>query len=293
MKTRLTAAAVAAATAIALAPAASADPAPYTGVELNQPASQTVAVEAKFNLTDDQEVGMRELRKLRGEMWDKNVPFNGSPLRQAAPSREAYVNGIAYDPGYALIALQRAVEEQHIFGMGMDHSRPYNSTNYGNAGSAFTATINGHASSGENLHSVANMSKAMRDWGFGEVTALRAANGNWNTSNGHLHSLINPANRYVGFAAAFTRNGESAAAIVGTKPTGVRSLRTDQTGSQVQVLYRPASGSETPSADPQTLGSMASSEVSPQYVLQIISVILTALSALSALYNFAKPYLPF
>ena len=117
----MTATTVASVTIIALAPAASADPAPYTGVELNQPASQTVAVEARFNLTDDEEYAMKELRRLRGSMWDANMPIDGVGLKQREPNRESYVNGISYDAGYALIALQRAVEEQHILGIGMDH----------------------------------------------------------------------------------------------------------------------------------------------------------------------------
>ena len=104
MRTRLIAATTAAATALMLAPFAAADPAPVTGVELNQPADQVIAVEAKFNLTSDQQIAMRELRKLRGDMWDRNVPFNGTTLRQAAAkhgltSRDAYVNAAQYDAG--------------------------------------------------------------------------------------------------------------------------------------------------------------------------------------------------
>ena len=44
MRTRLIAATTAAATALTLAPFAAADPAPVTGVELNQPADQVIAV---------------------------------------------------------------------------------------------------------------------------------------------------------------------------------------------------------------------------------------------------------
>ena len=81
-------------------------------MELNQPADQVIAVEAKFNLTSDQEIAMRELRKLRGDMWDRNVPFDGTTLRQAAAkhgltSRDAYVNAAQYDAGLSRIALQR------------------------------------------------------------------------------------------------------------------------------------------------------------------------------------------
>lgn len=246
---------------------------------------------------------MEALRELRGRVWDSNVPFRddrypgATTIREAAAaegfhSRDAYVNGVENDYGYAMVALQRSVEEQHFYGIGMDHTRPYNSTCYRNCGDAFTATINGRSPSAENIHSVADISVAMRGWGVGELPALRLAQGRWNTSNGHVHSLINPANRYVGFAAAFTRTGESSVAILGTEYSTVAGLiMIDH--PQVEVLYRPANGKETPSMEPKELGAIGSSDVSPQYVLKIVSGILTALSALSALYNFAKPYLPF
>jgi len=87
-------------------PVANADPAPFTYVELNQPSSQTVAVEAQFNLTADSEVGIAGVRALRADMWDKNVPFNGMPLRDVAAqsgfkTRDAYVNAVQPDYGFS------------------------------------------------------------------------------------------------------------------------------------------------------------------------------------------------
>ena len=84
-------------------------------MELNQPADQVIAVEARFNLTSDQEIAMRELRKLRADMWDRNVPFNGTTLRQAAAkhgltTRDAYVGAAKYDAGLSRIALQRGAQ---------------------------------------------------------------------------------------------------------------------------------------------------------------------------------------
>ena len=92
MRIRLYAAATAAATALVLAPAASADPAPVTGVELNQPADQVIALETKFNLTNDAETGISELRKLRGDMWDQHVPYDGKPLRTVAAEPVSYTH---------------------------------------------------------------------------------------------------------------------------------------------------------------------------------------------------------
>lgn len=301
-RTRTLAATLAATTALVLAPAASADRAPGTGVELNQPADQVVAVEAKFDWGKDQREGMEALRELRGRVWDQNVPFRDdrypgvTTIRDAAAaegfhSREAYVNGVENDYGYSMVALQRSIEEQHFYGIGMDHTRPYNSTCYGNCGNAFTATILGRSPSAENIHSVADISVAMRGWGVKELPALQLARGEWNTSNGHVHSLINPANRYVGFAAAFTRTGESSVAILGTEFSGGACNKLDR--PQIEVLYRPANGRETPSMDPQTLGAIGSSDVSPQYVLKIVTTILSVISALGFVYNNVKPYLPF
>ena len=287
MRTRLIAATTAAATALTLAPFAAADPAPVTGVELNQPADQVIAVEAKFNLTSDQETAMRELRKLRGDMWDRNVPFDGVPLRTAAAkqgltSRQAYVDAAQYDAGLSRIALQRGAEAAKFF----RHQRPYNSTCTNNCGDIKTATYKGKAAPGENLHSVGSMGKAMQDWGYGEVGALVRANGQFNSGNGHLHNLIDPRMRAYGFASVVTAEGE--ASVTSTCGVGAGSDRIE--GAQNTVLHRPANGGEKPSTTPKKLvfGGGGSSS-SPREILGIIATVLTVLSLLQTLYRFAEP----
>ena len=166
MRTRTLSVAVATATALATMPVANADPAPFTYVELNQPSSQTVAVEAQFNLTADSEVGIAGVRALRADMWDKNVPFNGMPLRDVAAkaglkTRDDYVNAVQSDYGLSLIALQRGVEASKLF----RHERMYNSTCYGDCGRIYTATINGNRSGGENLAPVSSLTWSMKMWG--------------------------------------------------------------------------------------------------------------------------------
>ena len=261
-------------------------------MELNQPADQVIAVEARFNLTSDQETAMRELRKLRGDMWDRNVPFDGTTLRQAAAeqgltSRQAYVDAVQLDPGYQAIALQRAVEAAKKF----EHVRPYNSTCYGNCGKEDTATINGKGPYGQVLSTRGDIASSMQAWGFDELAALQRLNGAWsadqNNLTGHLHSLINPRVTYVGFAAVTTAEGTASAGSVGYTPTGVTSY---PAGQRTEVLHRPANRGEKPSTTPKKLvfGGAGSSS-SPREVLSIIATVLTVLSVLQTLYKFAEP----
>lgn len=44
------------------------------------------------------------------------------------------------------------------------------------------------------------MSSAFDGWSYGELEALKEANGFWDMNNGHLHILINPNNVSFGFA---------------------------------------------------------------------------------------------
>ena len=267
-------------------------------MELNQPADQVIAVEAKFDLTSDQNVGMEELRKLRGAMWDQNVPFlelrgaGNTRLRDVAANygldtRDKYVNAIQVDTGYNLIALQRATEAAEFMG----HDRPHNSTCAANAncGSEATATINGKGGYGTNLHSTSNISRAMQGWGFGELVALKRLGGAFSADqrnlSGHLHTLINPANTRIGFAGVVTAEGEASAAAVGSEATGVTVM---PQGEQTTVLHRPANSGEKPSTTPKKLilGGASMSEIR-----RIISIVLTVLTIASALVKFIEPQL--
>lgn len=283
MHIRLLAATTSAAAALTLAPFAAADPAPVTGVELNQPAGQVVAVEAKFNLTSDQDTAMRELRKLRGDMWDRNVAFDGMTLRQAAAkqglkTRQAYVDAAQYDAGLSRVALQRGAEAAQFF----RHERPYNATCTANCGDTGTATYKGKAGAGENLHSAANMGKAMQDWGYGEVGDLVRANGHFNTGNGHLHNLLDPQLKRYGFASVVTAEGEASVTAAGWTTAGSERIE----GEQNTVLHRPANGRETPNTTPKKLVFGGSS---PRDIVAIITAVLTVLSVLQALYKFFEP----
>ena len=256
-------------------------------MELNQPADQVIAVEAKFNLTSDQEIAMRELRKLRADMWDRNVPFDGKPLRQAAAAKgyttkQQYVDAAKIDNGYARIAVQRGAEVARSF----SHTRPYNSTCSNNCGAPTSATWQGKGGySAENIHSTASIGRAMRGWGYEEVPALVAANGVFSPQNGHLYSLINPANTRMGFAGVVTAEGEASVARMGSETTGAPAM-----SGGLTVLHRPANGVEKPSTTPKKLilGG-AGSSASPRQIIEIISIVLTVLSVLQWLYQYAEP----
>ena len=259
-------------------------------MELNQPADQVVAVEAKFNLTSDQEIAMRELRKLRGDMWDRNVPFDGISLRQAAANhglttKEQYVNAVQLDPGYQSIALQRAVEAAKKF----EHVRPFNSTCYGNCGKEDSATINGKGPYGQVLNTRGDIASSMQAWGYDELNALYRLNGAWSADQrnltGHLHSLINPRVTYVGFAAVTTSEGRASAGSVGFTPTGATSY---PTGQRTEVLHRPADGNERPNTNARKFtADVAPAE--PTTAETIIGIILVIFGILAAIFSKVQP----
>mgnify|MGYP001042371606 CR=1 FL=1 len=289
-------------------------------MELNQPASQTIAVEAKYNLSNDQEVGMRELRKLRAEAWDQNWPFRDQfddgprTVREAAAARgfttkEQYVNAVQLDYGYAIIALQRAVEHAANYSGKKAHVRPFNSTCYGNCGQEDTATIGGKGGYGQNLHGYADMNASMQGWGFGEVNALKRLGGEWSSDRrnltGHVHTFLNPRVTRIGFAGVQTAEGNAAAATAGWDATTVTSI---PQGARTEVLYRPANTGESPSATPKKMSlAQKNSTGAPdtgiipavgsidEETARILSIVVSVISIISFLAGVAQQFnlLPF
>lgn len=286
---------MATATALTVVPlqTANAEPAPVTGVELGTTLAGSVAVNSRFDFTDAYTIGLPELKKLRGEMWDINPPFDGVPLRQAAAAaglttRDAYVNAVAIDANLTRIAVQRAAEQP--LG-GLTHDR------------AVRATIDGRTASGEVLSGGRDMKGAIsKGWGHGELAALRATNGHWSDKNGHLHILLNPKNRYYGFGHVnvyaggkfydYSAGVSSRSALGGTAvPKGKQSLN----------LYRPAAAGERPTGlvdykepparpgtpswgtDGGTVGDGQSSASDVQTIIGIIAAVVSLLSVLAGL----------
>lgn len=290
------AATVAAAATLTLAPAALAEPAPVTGVELGTPVQKSVAVNARFDFTEAYTVGLPQLKKLRGEMWDQNVPFNKTTLRAAAAAhglttKEAYVNAVQIDPDLTRIAVQRAAE-QPVNGVG--HYRVAEGVNDWN-----TATIDGRRSLGENAAAGVDMAHAIyNSWGYGELAALKELKGEWGStaggnSDGHLHTLLNPENRYYGFGYVNVYPGgayrDFVVAEVSHEALGGAAL---PEGTQNVNLYRPAKPGETPTGiqeykerprrDQQGANSGSSADVK-----SIIGIITAVISLLTVAYSFA------
>ncbi|GAB3080742.1 hypothetical protein [Corynebacterium aquatimens] len=231
MKYRAAVAAIATALAVSLHPtSAVADPAPYTGVEINHPRNQFVAVPAEFHPELDAVAGAIGLIELRQAMWDINPPFSasrfnlktfrdeefGGRLQDVAravglDTKEKYATAPRIDPGLMRIAIQRAAE---MSPRSYNHVRPANGTcqlgSISKCESVFSATYNGKNAFAENLGLDENVYiSTLTGWGHDELDQLRASGGTGDTG-GHLHQMINPLNTNYGFAhAALFIDGET------------------------------------------------------------------------------------
>lgn len=248
MRPRLMVAAVSAAVALSMSPVvAHAAPAPLTGVELNSPVENSVAVDAQFDAGDAYTVGLQALRQLRGEMWDLNPYFStdgmdtSTRLRDIAAkydldSKEAYANAFTIDHSLTRISVQRAAEQPG----GLSHIRP-------DGTSPWTATVNGDQSWSESLAGGTDLKGSiLKSWGHGELRALNAAKGVSNSDNGHLHMMIDPKFKYYGFGQVYLRGskyGNYSASQASEKPGTSTQM---PAGEQRVWLYRSAAPNEKP-----------------------------------------------
>ncbi len=166
-----------------------------TGVNLGMNSNSIVA--QKFYTVDQQsaKLALEDIKTIRREMWDANVKFNGSTIRQAACSegletKSEYVNAIKWNSALERIAIQRGVETaQH----GQIAHRRVNSEN------VFTAVYKDTMYNAESLAWGASISYSVLElWGRNEKTALNSNNGYANHDNGHLHTLLNPKLKFYG-----------------------------------------------------------------------------------------------
>ncbi|GAA0205595.1 CAP domain-containing protein [Corynebacterium riegelii] len=294
MRKRLLAATLTAALIAAPLQTANAEPAPVTGVELGTTIDGAVAVNSRFDFTEAYTIGLPQLKKLRGEMWDINPPFNGVSLREAAfaaglRTKEQYVNAVNIDANLTRIAVQRAAEQYATGGywgeLSHDRVRP-NDT--------WTATIDGKQSWAEILAAGKMADAISQGWGYGELDALKRANGKSNPRNGHLHTLLNPKFHYYGFGTVNVYEGRQfydfSAGQASEHTLGGAAL---PEGKQALNLYRPARDGEKPTGiqeykEPPTgpLGGGSSSDART-----IIGIIVSIVSLLSVLAGFAQQFM--
>ena len=171
----------------------------YLGSKYDEVEDTTVIrYKATVDLKDMEERTMGKVKEIRAYAWDENLPFNGVKIRDAAASnglntKEEYVNAITYDNNLTAVALQRLVE-------GLVHKKyEHLRSNMSETGAMFDKDGN-FMSAGEILAWASDFNLAFKMWTTDEVEDLIAANGEFNVDNGHLHLLIDPVHKAVGFA---------------------------------------------------------------------------------------------
>lgn len=178
-----------AALAVLAAPVqALAAPSQTLGVEMGNGTVVTRTV--NVNTAADRETALNYLKKVRADMWDRNMPLDGKGLQQLEPDKAAYVNRLQWSGDLERIAYQRAFEQYDA--RGLSHTRPDGS-------SSWTATVDGRQSWGENLCGDSTLTGCLRALTYGEERGLRAAKGDF-SGGGHLYNVLNPASDYVGAA---------------------------------------------------------------------------------------------
>lgn len=214
-----------------------------TGVTLGN-YTELVHVQDTVDQVNAKEQYLQAIRKVRTEAYENNFPFNGRPLRDVLSdmginSAEAYADLVKWDKGLEMIAIQRAYETE-VHNM-LAHIRATGQ-------SAFNATYQGKSMSSENISwGRTAYGGTYNGWYKEEVGALKTANGEWNTSDGHLHTLLNPSYTYHGvgitshntLVGAYRSNpietGQSNWTGTKTITVGVKSFTNSQSGKSATI----------------------------------------------------------
>lgn len=242
---------LAAATSIALtfgltAPA-QAVPEQSTGVETNHPASALIGQKVSFDYASAEE-GLKELRKLRAEMWDANpaikvrVMENDYPREKAGKlqdvsaeaglkTKDEYVNAAQLDGGYVQMALQLSAEVPN----GSGTLRPFNSQcelqEMGAAASSCkevdTASVSGVSTDGV----ITQFSNSQAPFEFFKSAPL-----------GQKIALLNPFNTRYGFSSTLVEYSPTVRRHVTAVTFGPDKTTIDfapfKTGKRDVIIYR-------------------------------------------------------
>ncbi|MBM0046824.1 hypothetical protein JNO63_06935 [Anaerococcus sp. mt242] len=180
--------------------------------------------EETFSLKQDEALKnevLSEIRAIRSRLWDENILYtlegsnkNGERLQDVAKvngfsSKEAYVNGLTWSNNLERIAIQRAYEQTIT---GLSHNRPDGSDN------STAITKSGIYASAEILASSTQKEdpkKSFGQWAFepskiknnkSEYQLLKESKGVSNSDNGHLHIILDPELKHIGYAALNTNS---------------------------------------------------------------------------------------
>ena len=96
---------------------------PVAQLDITQVDGGVAYVFATPELQSHIETVTRQLHELRAKAWDANLPFAGARLRDVAPDRTAYINGISWSRGLEHSAMQRAAEETTILIIAVETGR--------------------------------------------------------------------------------------------------------------------------------------------------------------------------
>lgn len=136
------------------------------------------------------------IRSARARFYDdRSMHFEGVPLQDYVSrlglSKMAYVNNIQYDTANEEDAFRRAQETAQHGKIG--HFAP---------DGVSEPDYDGRKAWGENLSWGVNLQGSMQLWIDNEVAALRSSGGFFNSNNGHLYQILNPANISFGYGEA-------------------------------------------------------------------------------------------
>lgn len=174
--------------------------------------------EGTFNLKQNEilknEV-LYEIRNIRSKMWDENILYTLDDTNSKAErlqdvakangyqNKEAYVNGLTWSNDLEKIAIQRAYEQTLT---GLSHQRPDGSNK------STAVSKNGIYANAEILAAsteIENPAKSFYQWTYeasknknnkSEYQLIKEAKGVFNLYNGHLHILLDPELKSIGYA---------------------------------------------------------------------------------------------
>ena len=264
----------------AFAPEASAVPSPTTQVETSAEAHDLVAVPARFGLSHAQQEALAALKKVRTEMWEKNVVYRaypgmnfpaGSTLQDVARSfgittLEQYLD-VTVDGDLTWISMQRATEYAAFEG----HVRP-NNTKFSTAARGDVIPDSESLAKATFPFTLAYIIENV--WGRAdEQKALIAHGGSFSLESSHLVNLLFPGHTVYGFAGLELGDPSLKHRFVyasHTSPRASSTLVSLPPKGTTRWMYRPALPTETPtglqSSEPQwpeRFGELPSTELPP------------------------------